>query len=139
MDETYYVYESMPELIWASLIGAVTAFALFSLFFRRRDIRGRLMPFCILSLLHTLIFPLACCFPRHTDYHTMTDRIVEVLGLVHLFSPPVMLLFLVIYAIALAVSSRMNRFVALAAGIFLLNVIIQAFFVLYCYGKMFAR
>jgi hypothetical protein len=139
MEETYYVYESTPELIWASLIGAVTTFALFALFFRRRDIRGRLMPFCILSLLHTLIFPLACCFPCHSDCNAMTDRIVAVLGLVHLFSAPVMLLFLLIYAIALAVCSRMNRFVALAAGVFLLNVIIQAFFALCCYGRMFTR
>ncbi len=141
MGETSYAFESNPELIWASLIGVVATVALFWILHRKRELRGRLTPFCVLTLPHTLIFPLACCFPRHSEYtdRTVSDTIAAFLGMVHLLSTPVLFLFLLIYTITLAVSARMNRFVWLAAGIFLLNVIIQAFFALYAYGSMFTR
>lgn len=141
MGETWYAFESNPELLWASLIGAVATVALFWLVSRRREMRGRLMPLYAMTLLHTLIFPLACCFPRHSEYaeRTFSDTVAVFWGIAHLLSTPVMFVFLLIYTIALAVSARMNRFVALAAGIFLLNVVIQAFFALYALGSMFTR
>ena len=141
MGETIYAYESNPELLWASLIGAVATIALFRIFRRQREMRGRLMPLRALTLLHTLVFPLACCFPRHSEYmdRTFSDTVAVSLGIVHLLSTPVLFSFLLIYTIVLVVSARMNRFVALAAGIFLLNVLIQAFFALYAYGAMFTR
>ena len=74
MDEITYAYESNPELLWASLIGAVATAVLFRFFRRNREMRGRLMPLCLLTLIHTLIFPLACCFPRHSEY---ADRTVS--------------------------------------------------------------
>ncbi len=141
MGETIYAFESNPELLWASLIGAAATIALFRLFRRQREMRGRLMPLCALTLLHTLVFPLACCFPLHSEYteRTFSDTVAVSLGIVHLLSTPVLFSFLLIYTIVLVVSARMNRFVALAAGIFLLNVLIQAFFALYAYGAMFTR
>ncbi len=141
MNETTYAYESNPELLWASLIGAAATAALFWIFHRKREIRERLMPLCALTLLHTLVFPLACCFPRHSEYteRTISDTIVVFLGIVHLLSTPILFVFLLIYTIALAVSARINRFIALAAGVFLLNILIQAFFALYAYGAIFTR
>ena len=141
MGETSYAFESNPELLRASLIGAVATVALFWIFHRKREMRGRLMPLCLLTLLHTLFFPLACCFPRHSEYadRTVSDTIAVFFGIVHLLSTPVLFLFLLIYAIVLSVRSRMNRLIWLAAGIFLLNVVLQAFFALYSYGAMFTK
>ena len=141
MGETSYAYESNPELLWASLIGAVATAALFLIVHLKREMRGRLLPLCLLTLLHTLIFPLACCFPRHSEdlERNVSDMVAAFLGIVHLFSTPVLFLFLLSYVIVLAARVRMNRFVWLAAGIFLLNVLIQAFFALYALGSMFTR
>ena len=141
MGKTSYAFESNPELLWASLIGAVATAALFWILHRNREMRGRLMPLCLLTLIHTFIFPLACCFPRHSEYteRTVSDHIAEILGITHLLFVPALFLFLVFYILPLVICSHSNRPIWLAAGIFFLNVLIQAFFTLYALGSMFTR
>ena len=141
MGETIYAFESNPELLWASLIGAVATAALFRIFLRQREMRERLMPLCVLTLLHTLVFPLACCFPHHSEYteRTVSDHIVENLAFAHVLFVPALLLFLVFYVLPLVICSHRDRPIWLAAGVFFLNVLIQVFFTLYALGSMFTR
>lgn len=141
MGKTSYAFESNPELLWASLIGAAATAALFWILHRNREMRERLMPLCVLTLLHTLVFPLVCCFPYHSEYteRTVSDHIVENLAFAHVLFVPALLLFLVFYVLPLVICSHRDRPIWLAAGVFFLNVLIQVFFTLYALGSMFTR
>ncbi|MBR4717810.1 MAG: hypothetical protein IKP09_07100, partial [Lentisphaeria bacterium] len=61
------------------------------------------------------------------------------LAFAHVLFVPALLLFLVFYVLPLVICSHRDRPVWLAAGIFLLNVLIQFFFTLYALGSMFTR
>ena len=115
--------EYFPELGFATAIDGIVTVTFFIICLNMREICGRLLPLCILTLLHTLLFPLmiVCDLLLHA-----TDFAENILGGIHLFSTPVLLVFIIIYSIALASKSRMNRLLAISAVIFIINLVVQA-------------
>ena len=113
--------EYFPELGFATATDGIVTVVLFLICLNMREIRGRLLPLCILTLIHTLLFPLMIvCDSFHATYFAK-----NVLGCIHLFSTPVLLVFIIIYSIALANKSHMNRPLAISSGIFFINLIVQ--------------
>ena len=123
--------EYFPELGFATAIDGIVTMTFFLIGLTMREIRGRLLPLCILTLLHTLLFPLmVVCFSL--DAHYLAENI---LGIVHLFSTPVLLVFIIIYSIALANRSRMNRPLAISTVIFIVNLVVQALCAFLAWGR----
>lgn len=88
----------------------------------RREIRGRVLPLCILPLLHAILVLLClCCDSR---------AIVRVLRELYLFSPPVLLLFGMIYTAALSELTRMTRHLGISCFVFLANIVLQGLLVI---------
>ena len=48
--------EYAPELLLLPIEGGIATFILFSIYLAHREIRGRVLPLWILTLLHTLSF-----------------------------------------------------------------------------------
>ena len=113
---------SDPVLLIGVTADGIAAFILFAFFERYREIRGRLLPLCVLTLVHALLFPLMMvCDSLHARLFAE-----NILGCIHLFSTPVLLFFIIIYSIVLANRSRMNRPLAISAVIFTVNLLVQA-------------
>ena len=114
----------MGELVFATVIDGIVAFIRFLIWQNEREIRGRLLPLCILTLLHALLFPLLMgCFALHAPYYAQ-----DILWSIYLFSTPVLLVFIIMYSIKLSSQSRMTRPLGISTVIFIINLVVQALF-----------
>ena len=120
--------EYFPELGFATVIDGIVTMTFFLIGLNKREIRGRLLPLCILTLLHALLFPLMIVCDSLTDFAE------NILGCIHLFSTPVLLIFIIIYSIALANKSRMNKPLAISTVIFIVNLVVQALLAVFAWG-----
>ena len=119
----------MAELAFATGIDAIVAFVLFLIWQNERDIRSRLLPLCVLTLLHALLFPaMMVCDSLHASY------LENILGGILLFTPPVLLVFIILYSIRLSNRSRMTRLLEISTVIFIFNFVIQALCAIFAWG-----
>ena len=133
---THYSFEVLPSLVFATFLDFISAIVLFVFCYQNREMRRRLLPLWLLTMLHTLLFPLMNCVPFDSDRIAgMTETALNVLGAIHFFSPLVLFLFVMIYAIALGKSKRMNRRIGLASCVFAANFFIQGIFVLAAWAR----
>ena len=95
----------MEELVFATVIDGIVAFVFFFIWQNEREIRGRLLPLCVLTLLHALLIPLMIV----CDSLKASDSTCDILGGIYLFSTPVLFFFIILYSIKLSNRSRMNR------------------------------
>ena len=108
-----------PVLLIAVVADGIAAFVLFAFFGRCREVRGRLLPLCVLTLLHAILV-LLC---NYCD----ARAVVRVLRELFFFSPPVLLLFYLIYSIVLSEYAhiRMTRPLRISGSVFCINIILQ--------------
>ena len=108
---------SDPVLLLGIVADGIAALILFVFFWRCREIRGRVLPLGILTLLHaTLVLLCLCCNSR---------AIVRGLRELYFLSPLVLLLFFLIYAAVLSERSRMTRHLGISCFVFIANTILQ--------------
>jgi len=119
----------MEELVFATVIDGIVTFVLFLIWQNERDIRGRLLPLCILTLLHALLVPAMlvsdALHARFFEY---------ILGGIYLFSTPVLLVFIILYSIRLSNRSRMTRLLEISTVIFIINLVVQALLAVFAWG-----
>ncbi len=119
----------MEELVFASVIDGIVAFVLFLIWQNEREIRGRLLPLCVLTLLHALLVPAMlvsdALHARFAEY---------ILGGIYLFSTPVLLVFIILYSISLSNRSRMTRLLEISTVIFIVNLVVQALLAVFAWG-----
>lgn len=119
----------MEELVFATVIDGIVTFVLFLIWQNEREIRGRLLPLCVLTLLHALLVPAMlvsdALHARFFEY---------ILGGIYLFSTPVLLVFIILYSIRLSNRSRMTRLLEISTVIFILNLVIQALCAIFAWG-----
>ena len=119
----------MVELVFATAIDGIVTFVLFLIWQNEREIRDRLLPLCLLTLLHALLFPLmAVCDALHAKY------LENILGGIYLFSTPVLLVFIIMYSIKLTNRSRMTRLLEISTVIFIVNLVVQALLAVFAWG-----
>ena len=106
-----------PVLVSGIATDGIAALILFAFFGRCREIRGRMLPLGILILLHAILVLLCLCCD--------SGAIVGVLRELYFFSPPVLLLFGMIYTAALSELSRMTRHLGISCFVFIANTILQ--------------
>ena len=120
----------MEELVFATVTDGIVTFVLFLIWQNEREIRGRLLPLCLLTLLHALLFPLMMvCDALHARF--FADYI---LGGIYLFSTPVLLVFVIMYSIRLSNRSRMTRLLEISTVIFIVNLVVQALLAIFAWG-----
>ena len=120
----------MEELVFAAVIDGIVTFVLFLFYQNEREIRGRLLPLCVLTLLHALLFPLMIvCDALHASF--FADYI---LGGILLFSTPVLFVFIIMYSIRLSNRSRMTRLLEISTVIFIINLVVQALCAVFAWG-----
>ena len=111
----------MEELVFATVIDGIVTFVLFLFWQNEREIRGRLLPLCLLTLLHALLVPAMlvsdALHARFFEY---------ILGGIYLFSTPVLFVFIIMYSIRLSNRSRMTRLLEISTVIFIVNLVVQA-------------
>ena len=107
----------VPVLVSGIAADGIAALILFAFFGRCREIRGRVLPLSILTLLHAVLVLLCLCCD--------SGAIVRVLRESYFFSPPVLLLFGIIYTGVLSELSRMTRHLGISCFIFIANIILQ--------------
>ena len=119
----------MEELVFATVIDGIVTFVLFLIWQNERDIRGRLLPLCLLTLLHALLVPLMlvsdALHARFFEY---------ILGSSYLFSTPVLLFFIILYSISLSNRSCMTRLLEISTVIFIINLVVQALLAVFAWG-----
>ena len=119
----------MEELVFATVIDGIVTFVLFLIWQNEREIRGRLLPLCVLTLLHALLVPAMlvsdALHARFAEY---------ILGGSYLFSTPVLLVFIILYSIRLSNRSRMTRLLEISTVIFIFNLVIQALCAIFAWG-----
>ena len=119
----------MEELVFATVTDGIVTFVLFLFYQNKREIRGRLLPLCVLTLVHALLFPLMLvCDSLHASY------LENILGGILLFFPPVLLVFIILYSIRLSNRSRMTRLLEISTVIFIFNFVIQALCAIFAWG-----
>ena len=119
----------MEEMVFATVIDGIVAFVFFFIWQNEREIRGRLLPLCVLTLLHALLFPLMLvCDSLHATY------LENILGGIYLFSTPVLLVFIIMYSIRLTNRSRMTRLLEISTVIFIINLVVQALLAVFAWG-----
>ena len=130
MKETYFIAEIAPSLVIATILDTITFFFLFRIYYQHHEIRGRLLPLLFLPLLHALCFPLMGFFPLHKEMeNNITEIALPILGSIYVFSIPLSILFVLIYTFVLGIKSRMNKKIGCAFILFILNMILQFFFI----------
>ena len=108
---------SDPVLLLGIVADGIAASILFVFFWRCREVRGRVLPLGILTLLHaTLVLLCLCC---------NSGAVVRGLRELYFFSPPVLLLFFLIYTAVLSERSRMTRHLGISCFVFIANTILQ--------------
>ena len=106
-----------PVLVSGIAADGIATSILFAFFGRCREIHGRVLPLGILTLLHAILVLLCICCD--------SGAIVGVLRELYFFSPPVLLLFGIIYTGVLSECSRMTRHLGLSCFVFIANTILQ--------------
>ena len=106
-----------PVLVSGIAADGIAASILFAFFGRCREIRGRMLPFGILTLLHSILV-LLCLYCD-------SGAIVGVLRELYFFSPLVLLLFGIIYTGVLSELTRMTRHLRISGFVFIANMILQ--------------
>ena len=115
----------MGELGFATAIDGIVTFILFLIWQNEREIRGRLLPLCILTLLHALLYPaMMLCYALHATFFAGNNILWDI----YLFSTPVLLVFIIMYSITLSSQSRMPRPLGISTVIFIINLVVQALF-----------
>ena len=115
----------MEELVFATVIDGIVTFVLFLIWQNEREIRGRLLPLFVLTLLHALLFPaMMLCYALHATFFAGNNILWDI----YLFSTPVLLVFIIIYSIKLSSQSRMTRPLGISTVIFIINLVVQAMF-----------
>ena len=123
--------EHAPELLLLPIAGGIATIILFNIWKDNWEIRGRVLPLWILTLLHTLSFLLFSCMMNM--HRGLAEIAGIILGWIYLCGIPVFLLFILIYATVLGIMDRMTRQIGFAAAIFAGNVILQPLiFILMC-------
>ena len=108
-----------PVLLIAVVADGIASLILFAFFVRCRGVRGRLLPLCVLTLLHAILILLCVyCDAR---------AVVKVLRDFYFFSPLVLLLFYLICSIVLSeyTHTRMTRPLRISCFVFCANMILQ--------------
>ena len=119
----------MEELVFATVTDGIVTFVLFLFWQNEREIRGRLLPLCVLTLLHALLFPaMMVCDALHARFSEY------ILGGIYLFSTPVLFVFIVMYSIRLSNQSRMTRLLEISTVIFIINLVVQALCAILAWG-----
>ena len=119
----------MEELVFATALDGIVTFVLFLIWQNEREIRGRLLPLCVLTLLHALLVPaMMVCDSLQRFFAEY------ILGGILLFSTPVLFVFIVMYSIRLSNQSRMTRLLEISTVIFILNLVIQALCAIFAWG-----
>jgi len=119
----------MAELVFATAIDGIVTFVLFLIWQNEREIRGRLLPLCLLTLLHALLVPaMLVSDALHASFFDY------ILGGIYLFSTPVLLVFVIIYSIRLTNRSRMTRLLEISTVIFIINLVVQALLAVFAWG-----
>ncbi len=119
----------MEELVFATVIDGIVTFVLFLIWQNEREIRGRLLPLCVLTLLHALLVPaMLVCDALHARFFEY------ILGGIYLFSTPVLLVFIILYSIRLSNRSRMTRLLEISTVIFIINLVVQALLAVFAWG-----
>ena len=106
-----------PVLVLGIAADWFAALILAAIWCVRREIRGRVLPLCILPLLHAILVLLCLCCD--------SGAIVRVLRELYFFSPLVLLLFGIIYTGILSELSRMTRHLGISCFVFIANTILQ--------------
>jgi len=115
----------MRELVFATVIDGIVTFVLFLIYQNEQEIRGRLLPLCVLTLLHALLYPtMMLCYALHATFFEENN----ILWGIYLFSTPVLLVFIIMYSIMLSNQSRMTRLLEISTVIFIVNLVVQALF-----------
>ena len=121
----------MAELVFATVIDGIVAFVLFLIWQNEREIRGRLLPLCVLTLLHALLVPsMLVCDSLHARFFAES-----IVGGIYLFSTPVLLVFIILYSIRLSNRSRMTRLLEISTVIFIVNLVVQALLAVFAWGR----
>ena len=115
--------EHAPGLLLLPIAGGIATIILFNIWKDNWEIRGRVLPLWILTLLHTLSFLLFSCMMNM--HRGLAEIAGIILGWIYLCGIPVFLLFILIYATVLGIMDRMTRQIGIAAAIFAGNVILQ--------------
>ena len=115
--------EHAPGLLLLPIAGVIATIILFNIWKDNWEIRGRVLPLWILTLLHTLSFLLFSCMMNM--HRGLAEIAGMILGWIYLCGFPVFMLFILIYATVLGIMDRMTRQIGLAAAIFAGNVILQ--------------
>lgn len=135
----HYVSEIAPELVFATFLDFIFTIILFAFYFQYKEMRGRLLPLWLLTLLHTILFPLSDCIPfdKVESLGGIVERAFDIALAVYFLAPPVLFLFVLIYAITLGESKRMNWRIGLAACLFAVNFFIQGIllFLVWAHGQ----
>ena len=121
--------EYAPTFMLLPVAGGIATFLLFMVWRNHREIRGRVLPLWVLTLLHTLALLLFFCMAPH-DVGGLLEIAGDILGWIYLFGIPVFPVFIFIYAVALGDRERMTRHVGLAVCVFTLNDILQTLLIL---------
>ena len=120
----------MVELVFATAIDGIVTFVLFLIWQNEREIRGRLLPLCILTSVHALLFPaMMVCDALHARFFAE-----YILGGILLFSTPVLFVFIIMYSINLSNRSRMTRLLEISTVIFIINLVVQALLAVFAWG-----
>ena len=106
-----------PVLVLGIAADWFAALILAAIWCVRREIRGRVLPLCILPLLHAILVLLCLCCD--------SGAIVRVLRELYFFSPLVLLLFGIIYTGVLSELTRMTRHLRISGFVFIANMILQ--------------
>ena len=106
-----------PVLVSGIVADGIAALILVAIWHARREIRGRVLPLCVLTLLHAILVLLCLCCD--------SGAVVGVLRALYFFSPLVLLLFGIIYTGVLSELSRMTRHLGISCFIFIANIILQ--------------
>ena len=106
-----------PVLVSGIVADGIAALILAAIWHARREIRGRVLPLCVLTLLHAILVLLCLCCD--------SGAIVRILRELFFFSPLVLLLFGIIYTGVLSELSRMTRHLGISCFIFIANIILQ--------------
>ena len=120
--------EHAPGLLLLPIAGVIATIILFNIWKNNWEIRGRVLPLWILTLLHTLSFLLFSCMMNM--HRGLAEIAGIILGWIYLCGIPVFLLFILIYATVLGIMDRMTRQIGLAAAVFAGNVILQPLLVI---------
>ena len=116
-----------PVLLIGITADGIASLILFAFFVRCREIRGRLQPFCLLTLAHAILI-LLC---NYCD----ARAVVKALRDFYFFSPLVLLIFFLIYTAVLSEYAhiRMTRPLRISGFVFCVNMILQGLLTIVVY------